>query len=165
MGKNKEFTTASPPEKRQKSTTNEVVDNDDSNSLASDLVSLPDSAVTAANNTSSVAAPANTATLPATATTNNDALDADLDELVNENSSISQHLNLPLSTNHVAINVNNYGNNLSTVFFFGQIIDGPGCYTIKEWIKKMVPVNNTYCACDFEFVWPNDVAACLRGNL
>ena len=93
-------------------------------------MSSADSAVTAANNTSSVAAPANTATLPAT--TNNDALDAELDELVNENSSLSQHLNLPLSTNHVAINVNNYGNNLSTVFFFGQIIDGPGCYTIKE---------------------------------
>ena len=119
---------------RQKSTTNDVdgEQNIDSNSFASDLVSSADSAVTAANNTS-VAAAANT-NLPVTA--NNDALDAELDELVNENNTISQHLNLPLSTNNVAINVNNYGNNLSTVFFLHRLLMEPVVIQLKNGLRK-----------------------------
>ena len=51
---------------------------------------------------------------------------AELDELVNENNTISQHLNLPLSTNNVAINVNNFGNNLSTQIILILPAGGPG---------------------------------------
>ena len=102
--------------------------------------------------------------LAATAIIGVDAADNELNELTSENNLISQQLKLPLSTNQVTINVNNFGNTLSNVFLFAQIIDGPGCYTIKDWIKKLVPVNNSYCPCHFEFVWPNDVSLCLRGK-
>ena len=126
MRKNRDSNTVSVSEKRQKTNDKDV---DEEKSSSNEFGFLDASDFT---NSSAV-----TSTVQHLSVDINDAANNnELNELTSENNLISQQLKIPLSTNHVTINVNNFGNTVSNVFLFAQIIDGPGCYTIKDWIKK-----------------------------